>query len=370
MSITRRSFLATSALLAGGVVLNHSRLAIAAGDPEWLADVQTPPAKLPDDAPKLAPLLVDAQGQPIKTADAWAVRRKEIEAWWLEFLGPAPASREKVPDFEMLERDRDAGVIRQRISYEVEPGIKTEAYLLMPRTAPRGAKLPGVVVLHSTVPHSILQPAGLGKDLEKAFGLELAKRGMVAICPRNYLWPENLRETAKGEAEAFAARKPQTRGMRKMLHDSQVALDLLAVHPAVDPQRLGCVGHSLGGKETLYLAAFDPRIKATVSSEGGIGTKFSNWHDLWYLGAAIKEPSFAHEHHELLALAAPRPFLQLGGDSADGDRSWPFIEAALPVYRLLSPERKPALGLFNHKKGHAMPPEAMEKTLGWLETYL
>ena len=49
-------------------------------------------------------------------------------------------------------------------------------------------------------------------------------------------------------------------------------------------QRMGAVGHSLGAKETLYLAAFDERVKATVSSEGGIGTKFSNWDAAWYLG--------------------------------------------------------------------------------------
>ena len=37
---------------------------------------------------------------------------------------------------------------------------------------------------------------------------------------------------------------------------------------------------------------------------------------------------------ELLAMAAPRPFLLLGGNSADGDRGWPFIAAALPAYEL------------------------------------
>ena len=89
-----------------------------------------------------------------------------------------------------------------------------------------------------------------------------------------------------------------------------------------------------GAKETLYLAAFDERVKATVSSEGGIGTKFSNWDAAWYLGPAIKEPAFTHEHHELLALAAPRPFLLVGGNSADGDRGWPFIAAPCRVYEL------------------------------------
>ena len=35
------------------------------------------------------------------------------------------------------------------------------------------------------------------------------------------------------------------------------------------------------------------------------------------------------------ALAAPRAFLLIGGDSADGDASWPSIEAVRPVWSLL-----------------------------------
>src|SRR5205085_11358947 len=118
-------------------------------------------------------------------------------------------------------------------------------------------------------------------------------------------------------------RAPKSKGMAKMLYDSLVATDILAAQPGVDPARLGSVGHSLGAKETLYLAAFDERIKATVSSEGGIGTKFSNWDALWYLGPTIKEPAFTHEHHELLALAAPRPFLLIAALSPDGDHACP-----------------------------------------------
>ena len=153
-----------------------------------------------------------------------------------------------------------------------------------------------------------------------------------------------------------------------MLHDAEVAVDILCSLPEVDANRIGAIGHSLGAKEVLYLAAFDQRVKVSVSSEGGVGTRFSNWDAPWYLGADIKKPKFTREHHELLALAAPRPFLLIGGDSADGARSWPFIEAALPVYKLDS--RPPRLGLFNHGRDHAVPPEAESRIYEWFETYL
>jgi hypothetical protein len=54
-----------------------------------------------------------------------------------------------------------------------------------------------------------------------------------------------------------------------------------------------------------------------------------------------------NDDHQLLALIAPRPFLVLAGESgpgaADGDRSWPFLEAARPVYELY--DRPARLGM-------------------------
>ena len=55
-------------------------------------------------------------------------------------------------------------------------------------------------------------------------------------------------------------------------------------------------------------------------------------------------------------MAAPRAFLLIGGDSADGERSWPYVDAALPVWKLTgAPE---AVGLFNHRRGHTFAPQA------------
>ena len=226
----------------------------------------------------------------------------------------------------------------------------------------------GVVALHSTVKHTIRQPAGVEGKPEKAFGLKMARRGYVVFCPRCFLWSNDLAIPYMEHVARFRNRHPGSKGMAKMLFDATVALDVLAGLPQVDPSRLGAVGHSLGAKEVLYLAAFDERVKVTVSSEGGVGTRFSNWEAPWYLGETITQDSFLHEHHELLALIAPRPFLLVGGDSADGARSWPFIEAALPVYRLYG--SVPRIGLFNHHKGHAVPPESEKRIDQWFDAYL
>jgi dienelactone hydrolase len=363
---SRRQFLAAS--LAAGTVcpwLTAAEPPARSADVPWLDEVQTPPPRLPADALRLEPLLVDSQGRSLATLEAWKEQRARVRQWWCDFLGPLRAERRGPPSLRVVSEDRPDGVVRQLIEYETEPGVAVAAYLLKP--AQRGPRRPGVVVLHSTTQATIRQPAGLATEPSKAFGLTLARRGYVTLCPRCFLWSDDLSIRYDEHVRRFQQRHPQARGMAKMLHDALVAVDVLAAQPDVDPQRLGAVGHSLGGKEVLYVAAFDERVRAAVSSEGGVGTRFSNWEAPWYLGPAIRGADFRHEHHELVALAAPRAFLLLGGDSADGDRSWPFIDAALPVYRLYG--GRPRLGLFNHKQGHSVPPEAEQRVYAWFEAY-
>ncbi|MEX2175214.1 MAG: dienelactone hydrolase family protein [Pirellulaceae bacterium] len=366
--MNRRDFLAASfAASAAAGTMSSSHAEPANKNVPWLAEIQQPPKKLPAGAPRLSDLLVDAAGKRIETAGVWKARRDELRKWWLEFLGPMPAERGATPPkLEVISEDRPAGVVRQLVRYEVEPGLATEAYLLRPDKLE--GKAPGILAFHSTVQHSIRQPAGVEGAPEKAFGLRYARQGCVVFCPRNYLWPTSDKISAQPEADTFLKRAPRSKGMTKMLYDALVATDILTAMPEVDAARIGAVGHSLGAKETLYLAAFDERIKATVSSEGGIGMKFSNWEADWYLGPSIEVPGFTHEHHELLALAAPRPFLLVGGNSADGDRGWPFIEAALPVYELFGQPAR--LGQYNHGQGHAVPPAALARIDEWLLTYL
>lgn len=368
---TRRQILKAAALgsaaLASKPFLDAAEVRTPAKDVAWLSEIQQPPAKLPPDTPKLSDVLLDSSGQRITTTSAWQSRRQELRQWWLNFLGPMPL-RIAPPTLTVVEEDRVEGVIRQLLRYEVEPGITTDAYLLKP--ANLREKAPALAVFHSTVNYTIRQPAGLEGPPEKHFGLRFAKKGCVCLCPRNFLWPKisNQRIETSSEVNSLAKRAPQSKGMAKMLYDALIAVDILASHPDIDAARIGALGHSLGAKEALYIAAFDDRIKATVSSEGGIGTKFSNWDAPWYLGPSIKEPTFTHEHHELLALVAPRPFLLIGGNSADGDRGWPFIASALNVYRLYGQPAR--VGQFNHAKGHAVPPEAEQRIDEWFAAYL
>jgi pimeloyl-ACP methyl ester carboxylesterase len=212
----------------------------------------------------------------------------------------------------------------------------------------------------------MLYIAGVEKGEIAPLGYNLAKKGFVVICPMCFLWRDRGDKTYEDQVKLFQLNHPRSKGMARMLFDAQRAVDVLESIKEVDVKRIGTIGHSLGGKEAFYLGAFDDRVKVIVSNEGGIGISFSNWDDPWYLGREIH--NFKHEHHELLALCAPKPFLLIGGDSADGIRSLPYVEAVKPVYRLYGkPEN---IEMFNHGSGHNVVPVAEMHTYDWMVKHL
>jgi hypothetical protein len=342
-----------------------------AEDVTWLADVQRPPNKpISFELGKMEPLLTRENGEIVKDADDWSIRRKELTAAWQSYLGPdltAPTNKTAVT---VLTTETVKTVTRSLIRYECEPELFVEAYLLRPAAAENVVRRAGIVALHPTTNSTIDEIAGVSGPESRHLGLTLAQRGYVVICPRCFLW-QDAPSLIKA-VEIFRERHPKSLGMRKMLFDAQRAVDILAAQPDVDPKRIGAIGHSLGAKETLYLSAFDDRIQAAVASEGGIGLNSTNWDAPWYLGPQIHESSFSRNHHELLAMIAPRALLILGGETgpgaADGDRSWPLVAAALPLHQFY--RSSPRLGLLNHGQGHSIPDEAAERMFNWLDTYL
>ena len=228
-------------------------------------------------------------------------------------------------------------------------------------------QLPGVVVFHQTVATHAKQAAGVdASNPELMIGVQLVERGYAVLCPRCFIFDDGAGYAE--HVEKMKERHPGWKGMARMALDGIRAADYLESLAEVDRTRIGCIGHSLGAKEVLYAASLDERYKAAVFSEGGIGLDFSNWDAVWYLGEGIKKPGLGLEHHQLLSLIAPRAFLLLAGDSADGARSWAFIDAALPVYKLLGVEER--LGWVQHGLGHRYPAEARAAAEEFLDRYL
>jgi dienelactone hydrolase len=310
-------------------------------------------------------LPVNLEGTPVASKANWARQRVGVRTEWLKVLGELPARKPPLKT-EFLEAEQLNGFERRLVKYQVEPGEFVDGYLLTPANSK--GKLPAVVVFHPTTASHAKAVAGVDPEYpeEKRMGVQLVQRGYVVWCPRNYINTDGA--DWKGNATRLLAAHPQWTGMTRMVWDAIRAADFVVSLPNVDRKRVGCLGHSLGGKQVLYAMAFDERYRAGVSSEGGIGLSFSNWEAPWYLGTKIRQPGFALDHQQLLALTAPRAFLLLAGDSADGERSRAYIEAARPVYALLGAPGN--IALFDHHLGHRYPPEARVAAETFLDEHL
>ncbi len=334
---------------------------VAAQDVSWLSEVNIPPEALS----------VQAQpgGPELSSLTEWEKKRGEIRNEWKEFLGaydflglPLKLQVHKEEELEYC--------TRTLISYQAEPGRIVRAYLLVPNGISKGEKCPAIVAFHGTNPRTFDKLVGLAENPERHMGLRLAKQGFVVICPENFLWEK---DSYKASTKAVLKHHSSSKGMAVMLADGMRAVDVLLARDDVDASRIGAYGHSLGAKETLYLAAMDDRICAAVASEGGVEVGFSNWDAIWYLGNAAGKEGFEEAHHDLLRLIAGRPFLVLGGESgrsaADGERSWPAIYAGQKVWKAYYTEPV-QMGLLNHGQGHSLPWDAGEKVIGWLKAYV
>jgi Dienelactone hydrolase family len=333
---------------------------------DWPTLVQKPYADLPVPDLGLRPLLATADGKKITTREEWEQARRQLAERWLEHLGKPPARPEQL-DVRTTKTEALDGYTRQLLSFASEGDDRIQAYLLTPAGLKEGEKRPAVVVFHQTTRDTLLEPVGLGHKPELALALHLVQRGYVTLSPECYILkdPEGW---AKGQAAALEKRRPGWTGLGKMVFDASRCVDFLETVPAVDRARVGCIGHSLGAKEVLYALAFEPRYKVGVFNEGGVGLRMSNWTDPWYLTEKMKPHIPEMENHQIMALAAPRPLLVLGGDEADGDASWPFVKAVLPVYQLLGVGDR--VGLYNHKARHSFPREARRVAYQWLDSWL
>lgn len=344
---------------------NPNYLALgSAGFERWFAQFQQVPDGYRNELGGLTPLAPDGE-----SAGEWRVRRKQLEAKWERILGHPSLGAPPKPETRLLREVYEDFYTGRLMELRTEPDRWEKVYLMVPKK-PTRRPMPVVITPY----YDVDTPAGknLGGHLfstsyVRHFGEEMARRGFAVLAIR--CWDESYGEDEAEAVSNLYERHPEWTGLGKWVWDSRRALDYLATVDGLDMKRVGMIGHSLGGKMTLYAAAMDPRITAAVSSEPGIGVRFSNYDDYWYLSEELVErPREPFDQHELLALIAPRPFLLIGGDSADNDKSWYYINAAKTVYKNLGGAER--IGYYNHRRGHSPTPEAYELGLEWLEHFL
>lgn len=294
--------------------------------------------------------------------------RTVIESKWQKLLFGGTPERPQAPAVKLIETVHEQNYTGKLMYLQVEPDWWEKIFVMMPEPAPR-RPLPVVIVPYYDVDvpagrnmgGTTFTPGGV-----RAFGYLAAQRGFIAVAIR--WWGQSYGEGVAEAVSNLKGKYPELTGMGKWIRDSRRLVDWLSTLPEVDRSRIGMIGHSLGAKMTLYAMAMDSRIAAGVFSEGGIGLSFSNYDDYWYLGETTQSLEKGTDQHELLALIAPRPFLLIGGDSADNDRTWHYVNAVRPIYQRNGTPYQ--IGYFNHRTGHSPTPEAVRLAMDWLERFL
>jgi len=150
--------------------------------------------------------------------------------------------------------------IRRKITFSAEPGSIVYAWLLIPHGAHHA---PAALCLHQTTHIGKDEPAGLGGKTNLHYAEELAERGYVALAPDYPSFGDDKTDFGRG----VYARGYKSGSMKGIVNHIR-AVDLLVSLPEVDPRRIAVIGHSLGGHNALFVAAFDKRIRAVVTSCG------------------------------------------------------------------------------------------------------
>jgi len=299
-------------------------------------------------------------------------------------MGPLPGPREAgdrvAPAFEVVSEERLPGYVRRKIRYLIEGDDgrggddHVPAWLLLPE-APAGTASPAMLCLHQTNAVGKDEPAGIGGLPDLHYAHELAARGYVCLVPDyprfgEYRWAGEL------DGTGYAS------GSMKAVWNNIRGVDLLQSLPGVDGGRIGVIGHSLGGHNAIFTAAFDQRLRAVVSSCGF--TPFPDYYagDLTGWTSRTYMPRIREVHRgdparmpfdfpEVIAALAPRGFFASAPERDDnfavaGVRR-AFAEAA-PAFRLRGvPDR---LVLVTPDAAHTFPEAERRAAYDWLDRIL
>lgn len=318
---------------------------------------------------------IDANGKlrPARTPAHWALRRAHILAGMQQVMGPLPDSSRRVPlKVEVVEQQDHGRYVRRKITFAAEQGDRVWAHLLWSEAA---APAPGMLCLHQTTPIGKDEPAGLGGDAHLRYAQDLAERGYVCVVPDYPGFGEYRCDLGRLAA-------PYASTSMKAIWNNMRAVDLLQTLPTVDPGRIGCIGHSLGGHNALFTAVFDMRLKAVVSSCGFTcfhhyqGGDLSGWASEAYMPRIRdvygNDPDcMPFDFYEVIAALAPRP-LFINAPVSDNNFNLTgvkkVVRAASEVYRFLGgPDH---LEVVHPCCGHDFPNDIRQRVYDWLDRSL
>lgn len=336
----------------------------------------------PDDHTRVQ-YYVDEDGltKPVKDSDDWGARRKSILGNIQKVMGSIPERNHLPPvSMEILEEQvLGNGVVRKEIRFLSNGNDWVHAYLMLPNRSDAessnlGNSKIGVLCLHQTIPIGKEEPAGLGGSPNLQYARELAERGMVTLSPDYPSFGDHPYD--------FKQHPEWKSGSMKAIWDNMRAIDLLLQLGLVDAEKIGCIGHSLGGHNAIFTSVFDERIRVVVSSCGF--TRFHKYYkgDLMGWTSDRYMPLIKTEYGndpnrvpfdfpELIAVLAPRGFFTsspVRDDNFDADGVRDTMKEAESIYKIFKADEN--LRAIYPDSAHDFPPAARELAYRFLEEQL
>ncbi|MFN7939626.1 MAG: alpha/beta fold hydrolase [Bryobacteraceae bacterium] len=282
-----------------------------------------------------------------------------------QVMGPLPPRPKQPPAIQSLDSQDTPNYTRRKIRYEAEPNDFVPAWLLIPKITSK-TKLPAVVCLHQTTRIGKDEPAGLGGKPNLHYAHELAEQGFLTIAPD---YPNFGEYTFDPYTHGYLS------ASMKGIVNHMRAVDLLLSLPNVDPRRIAVCGHSLGGHNSLFVAAFDTRIRCAITSCGFTAfPKYYNgnltgWSHKGYMpriaDAYGKDPAkMPFDFPDVLAAIAPRAVF-INAPTRDSNFEISGVVDCVRATSKLFPSNR--LRAVYPEAAHDFPPEIRREAYGFLK---
>lgn len=217
-------------------------------------------------------------------------------------------------------------------------GADVPSLMLRPDT---DAPVPGVLLLHGY--------SSSKEVLSNSMGAALAMRGIASMS-------FDLPMHGSRDDEMFEEAKTNPFGLlqhwKRALVEAKDAIEWLSTHEAIDPDRIGVAGYSLGSYIGLQTAAAEKRVRCVVVAAGG-DLPPTPWTSMVRM---VTDPLTAAKKLK------SRPLLLLHGVN---DRTIRPEQAQTLFDAALEPKT-----IKLYQSGHLLPPEAADDAAAWLAEQL
>jgi len=238
-------------------------------------------------------------------------------------------------EFEIaFEKEIDDDIILQEVVLSINEDEKMPIDILIPKAARNNPKAKPFICFSGHQGGGMASIIGdrshplVSEAIDKFnydYGLELAKRGYVAICPETIGFGKRREERIAADDQILQcscyslARLCNSFGMNLLgliVYEMQCLIDYLFTRGEWDLDSLSGLGFSGGGMQLLYLAALDDRVKNVIISGYMYGYKEAHTVRNGNCSCNYAEGLWeSFDMGDVASLIAPRKFVVQSGDS-------------------------------------------------------